>query len=90
MCFGKVMQRKFFCFSDSKYPEAHMVSEALTQSDKYGVADIIEDCEALREHLDIPKWSVLGIRSGDSLRSRMLRKTQIRLIGSCLNALHLI
>jgi proline iminopeptidase len=35
-------------------------SDPLTQAEPFGLRDIIEDCEALRQHLGVRRWSVLG------------------------------
>ena len=35
-------------------------SDALADDEPFGLQDIIEDCEALRRHLGVRRWSVLG------------------------------
>lgn len=42
-------------------------SDQIQEEEKFGIADIIEDCEALRTHLGIGKWNVLGHSFGGYL-----------------------
>jgi len=42
-------------------------SEIITTEEKFGLMDIIEDCEALRKHLNIKKWSLIGHSFGGFL-----------------------
>lgn len=42
-------------------------SEGIQPGEGFGLKDIIEDCEALREHFNIEKWSLLGHSFGGFL-----------------------
>lgn len=42
-------------------------SEAVTVEDRFELQDLIEDCEALRKHLNIEKWSIIGHSFGGFL-----------------------
>ncbi|WP_409294158.1 alpha/beta fold hydrolase [Peribacillus sp. SCS-26] len=42
-------------------------SEAINESERFGLDDIIEDCESLRRCLGIRRWSVLGHSFGGFL-----------------------
>lgn len=42
-------------------------SSAISDEDEFGLMRLIEDCEAIRESLEIPKWSVLGHSFGGYL-----------------------
>lgn len=35
-------------------------SDPLAEGEPFGLSDLLVDCEAVREHLEIPRWSVLG------------------------------
>lgn len=42
-------------------------SDAIEEDESLKLQDLVEDCEALREHLDIQRWSVLGHSFGGFL-----------------------
>jgi proline iminopeptidase len=42
-------------------------SEIIHEEDQFGLRDLIEDCEALREYFGIQKWSVIGHSFGGYL-----------------------
>jgi proline iminopeptidase len=42
-------------------------SEGIGSDEAFGLMDIIEDCEALRKELNIPKWSLIGHSFGGFL-----------------------
>ncbi|PLT27815.1 alpha/beta fold hydrolase [Peribacillus deserti] len=42
-------------------------SEAIKDDEVFGLDDLIEDCEALRNHLNIKKWSLIGHSFGGFL-----------------------
>jgi proline iminopeptidase len=42
-------------------------SEVIHDNEVFGLNDLIEDCEALRKHLGIKKWSVIGHSFGGFL-----------------------
>ncbi len=42
-------------------------SDPLVEGEAFGLADLVEDCEALRRQLGIPKWTVLGHSFGGYL-----------------------
>ncbi len=42
-------------------------SEEINESEDFRLQDLIEDCEALREHLNIEKWSLIGHSFGGYL-----------------------
>jgi proline iminopeptidase len=42
-------------------------SDAVEEEEALGLQDLVEDCEQLREHLGIPRWSVLGHSFGGFL-----------------------
>lgn len=42
-------------------------SDSLSENEAFGLQDLIEDCEALRKHLGVKSWSVLGHSFGGYL-----------------------